>query len=481
MKRVAYIILVLLGISVHAQLGAQNELDSSLCYFEQKEIVIVLKKDQMLKDAMGFLETMDIQDLPDTSAWVDIAVKEFVNEGWKVVMDNEQLIELRKPVLDLIGGLDEASEWIITQPDLIADGPDESSYFCFNPEPIASIERKEGLKVQFRLKGYPIAEKVYVAGSFNKWSTLATPMRLTANGWVAEVEIVPGHHEYKFILDGRWITDPSNPIKVPNYVSFKNFNSVYVQPNTKIVLEGFDDAKKVYVAGSFNHWDPKATALSRVGDHWEKEVYLRQGSYTYKFVVDGEWIIDPNNPNVVKDGEGNFNSLLLFGESTLFQLKGYESAREVYLAGSFNDWRPEELALEKAEGGWFIPYVLAPGNYEYKFVVDGQWILDPANVHTVRRGGQDPNSFISIHPNHTFKCAGHLSAENVSLMVNVMGWPDPGVSMNKGKDGWYIPMYLPEGKCAYKFKIDGQYEVDPAAPYLEDNEYNTQNSVFWVE
>jgi len=323
-------------------------------------------------------------------------VKEFVNEGWKVVMDNEQLIELRKPVLDLIGGLDEASEWIITQPDLIADGPDESSYFCFNPEPIASIERKEGLNVQFRLKGYPIAEKVYVAGSFN-------------------------------------------------------------------------------------HWDPKATALSRVGDHWEKEVYLRQGSYTYKFVVDGEWITDPNNPNVVKDGEGNFNSLLLFGESTLFQLKGYESAREVYLAGSFNDWRPEELAMEKAEGGWFIPYVLAPGNYEYKFVVDGQWILDPANVHTVRRDGQAPNSFISIHPNHTFKCAGHLSAENVSLMVNVMGWPDPGVSMNKGKDGWYIPMYLPEGKCAYKFKIDGQYEVDPAAPYLEDNEYNTQNSVFWVE
>jgi len=63
MKRVAYIILVLLGISVHAQLGAQNQLDSSLCYFEQKEIVIVLKKDQMLKDAMGFLETMDIQEI----------------------------------------------------------------------------------------------------------------------------------------------------------------------------------------------------------------------------------------------------------------------------------------------------------------------------------------------------------------------------------------------------------------------------------
>lgn len=481
MKHGSYIALFFLGLWMVAPMSAQNELDSSLCYFEQEEIVIVLKKDQMLKDALAFLETMDMRDFSDTTAWVQMAVQSFINEGWKVVMDNEQLIELRKPVTDLLGGLDEANKWIITQPDLVADGPDESAFFAFNPEPIPSIEQKEGLKVQFRLKGYPIAQKVYLAGSFNKWSTLATPMRLTANGWVAEVEVVPGHHEYKFIVDGRWITDPANPTKVPNYVSFKNFNSVYVQPNTKFVLKGKNDADQVFVAGSFNDWNPKATALNKDGDQWVKEVYLRQGSYTYKFVVDGDWIADPANPNIVKDGAGNYNSLLLFGETTLFQLKGHSTANQVYLAGSFNDWRPDELAMEKTEEGWFIPFVLAPGNYEYKFVVDGRWILDPANPHVLKREHQDPNSLMSIDPNHTFKLPGHLSAQEVSLMTNLLGWPDPGVRMNRGKDGWYLPLYLPEGKCAYKFKVDGEYQLDNESPYIEDNEYGTQNSVFWVE
>ena len=462
-------------------LAAQNQLDSSLCYFEQNEIVIVLKKDQMLQQAKSFLETMDLHNFPDSSAWVETAVQSFMNAGWKVVLENNKVIELRKPIDDLLGGLDEANEWIITQPDLIADGPDESATFAYNPEPIPSISRKEGLQVAFRLKGYPTAQNVYLSGSFNSWSTLSHPMSLTENGWSTVLDVMPGHHEYKFIVDGRWITDPENPIKVKNYVSRKNYNSVYVQPNTQFELNGYSEAKKVYLVGSFNQWKSEAAAMKQVQDKWVKDVYLKEGSYTYKFVVDGDWITDPGNPNVVKDGSGNYNSLLLFGESTLFQLKGYEFAREVYLAGSFNEWRPQELAMEKTEKGWYLPYVLAPGNYEYKFVVDGRWMTDPDNPHKMRHAEQDPNSLISIDPNHTFKLPGHLTADQVSLMTNILGWSDPGVSMLKGKDGWYLPLHLPKGKCAYKFKVDGTYQIDEEAPYQEDNEYGTQNSVFWVE
>ena len=35
--------------------------------------------------------------------------------------------------------------------------------------------------------------------------------------------------------------------------------------------------------------------------------------------------------------------------------------------------------MNKINGGWQLPYVLSAGVYEYKFIVDDQWILDPGN------------------------------------------------------------------------------------------------------
>lgn len=52
----------------------------------------------------------------------------------------------------------------------------------------------------------------------------------------------------------------------------------------------------------------------------------------------------------------------------------YESpeAREVYLAGDFNDWRLNAQPLRRDEGGvWCAKVRLAPGRHEYRFIVDG--------------------------------------------------------------------------------------------------------------
>lgn len=53
-------------------------------------------------------------------------------------------------------------------------------------------------------------------------------------------------------------------------------------------------------------------------------------------------------------------------------------AKSVYLAGSFNDWNPEETVMEEGGGIRKTELQLAPGRYEYKFVVDGRWCCDPA-------------------------------------------------------------------------------------------------------
>ena len=56
-----------------------------------------------------------------------------------------------------------------------------------------------------------------------------------------------------------------------------------------------------------------------------------------------------------------------------------EPGSTVYLAGSFNDWSATDKKLVDKQGnGIFTTTItLAPGIYEYKFVINGVWTLDP--------------------------------------------------------------------------------------------------------
>jgi 1,4-alpha-glucan branching enzyme len=65
--------------------------------------------------------------------------------------------------------------------------------------------------------------------------------------------------------------------------------------------------------------------------------------------------------------------------SWTFSLEAPE-AKEVFLMGDFNDWNPGKHPMRKDENGiWKKQVMLSPGNYEYKFLVDGQWKEDPRN------------------------------------------------------------------------------------------------------
>jgi 1,4-alpha-glucan branching enzyme len=54
-------------------------------------------------------------------------------------------------------------------------------------------------------------------------------------------------------------------------------------------------------------------------------------------------------------------------------------AREVYVAGSFNDWEPRETPLLRDSfGDWSVDLSLPPGEHRYRLVVDGEWRDDPS-------------------------------------------------------------------------------------------------------
>lgn len=71
----------------------------------------------------------------------------------------------------------------------------------------------------------------------------------------------------------------------------------------------------VVVAGSFNGWGATAAAggwpLTREGARWAGSFEVPNGTWRYKFVVDGaSWFADPDNPAREDDGYGGQNSVL---------------------------------------------------------------------------------------------------------------------------------------------------------------------------
>jgi len=80
-----------------------------------------------------------------------------------------------------------------------------------------------------------------------------------------------------------------------------------------------------------------------------------------------------------------------------FELKAEPESR-VYIAGTFNDWNPEEKRLkDKNKDGNYSLFVLVPkGKQEYKFIVNGQWCLDPNCVAKKKNMLGTYNSFIDV-------------------------------------------------------------------------------------
>ena len=72
-------------------------------------------------------------------------------------------------------------------------------------------------------------------------------------------------------------------------------------------------------------------------------------------------------------------------------------ARSVFVVGSFNGWDCQRTPLAAdMEGGWKIDLLLEPGRYEYRFLVDGQWLSDPNARESVQNKFGSTNSVLIV-------------------------------------------------------------------------------------
>lgn len=81
------------------------------------------------------------------------------------------------------------------------------------------------------------------------------------------------------------------------------------------------EAQQVFVAGTFNDWNPTGTPMSKSADAtWHITLRLPAGSYEYKFIVDGRWVCEPGvdehdpklagSPDYVPNACGSMNRRL---------------------------------------------------------------------------------------------------------------------------------------------------------------------------
>jgi chromosome partitioning protein len=73
---------------------------------------------------------------------------------------------------------------------------------------------------------YPRASKVQIAGDFNNWQPEKTEMQKVGDSgiWQTQLNLPPGKHQYRLVVDGHWQQDPYNEQTELN--PFGGFNSV---------------------------------------------------------------------------------------------------------------------------------------------------------------------------------------------------------------------------------------------------------------
>ena len=101
-------------------------------------------------------------------------------------------------------------------------------------------------------------------------------------------------------------------------------------------------------------------------------------------------------------GAQNYKITMLRSNKTAVRTRDVKSinfvfpgeAQEVHIAGAFNNWQP--LPMKRNDGVWEASLKLQPGLYEYKFKVDGSWMLDPGNDVTRTNEHSIVNSVVNV-------------------------------------------------------------------------------------
>ncbi|OVE75895.1 hypothetical protein BVX97_03305 [bacterium E08(2017)] len=74
-----------------------------------------------------------------------------------------------------------------------------------------------------------------------------------------------------------------------------------------------------------------------------------------------------------------------------------EGECEVYVAGTFNNWSDRDKKMKQLDDGVYSTSIMIPkGRHEYKFVINGEWSVDPECQEWTSNSMGSLNSVINV-------------------------------------------------------------------------------------
>lgn len=246
-------------------------------------------------------------------------------------------------------------------------------------------------------------------------------------------------------------------------------------------------AKEVKLAGNMTNWGDGAKSMTYDGTTGYWSILLEEqksGDYQYKFIMDGSWIVDPlNNENVsgnsaytVTDGYvPELVSPVVNTSQVTFYYQG-DATDTVVLAGSMNGWKSDGndadymTSYDEVTGLWSLTKRLAPGKYEYKLVVNGNWITDPLNINPMENG----NNVVEVSDYYTYNIyyydTKHKELKDSCLWI----WEDGGQG---GQEHYFTSQETIDGYTWLKAEVDLAYTKIGVIP----KNYSTNQSWEWQD
>lgn len=323
--------------------------------------------------------------------------------------------------------------------------------------------------------------------------------------WAAALDLPPGEYAYRFRLDGQEvISDFSQPavergdegsvwssftLGDDGFANFKRPSlKTDLGPTFPVTLRfRQEDAGSVAVAGEFNQW--ALTPLRRqAGGRWRVDLSLPAGSYGYKFVVDGRWLLDPEAKETTRVNNTENSRLVVTVDQAAEPPDDVPPAdpaagtvdvtfsyydplvSRVALVGTFNQWNGDAYPLAQRDGVWTCVIPLAPGTYEYKFKADETWVPDPNNPHQAdpATGG---NSILVVEPiAPVSELAGPLFAKDCA---------DPGPVLLESAAPWHPLAQELVRAYVYILATDGQHWKVADGSLLEHGHVPIQGPTLW--
>lgn len=252
----------------------------------------------------------------------------------------------------------------------------------------------------------------------------------------------------------------------------------------------------VAISGQFNDWSKKGWKMTRKSEfqfELRKNIQDFNDAFPleFRYIINGKYLTeqkdDLSDPRKVSDDflkdvyKLDLSVIKVSDQGNVhFALKGHTQANEVILAGSFNGWDEHALQMRKVADGWELRAELPPGRYEYKFIVDREWIHDPANKETVINEHYTLNSVLWVTIPVRFSLSGFPDAKTVILTGSFNDWNERKERMSLVNGVWTSTLDLPGGKHTYKYIVDGKWITDPVNPIIEDDGKGNKNSVLFV-